>query len=50
MRKIHFEQLRQTLKQLGFKENLVKGSHITFNNPQADALIVLSIHQQGDDI
>jgi len=50
MRKIHFEQLRQTLKQLGFKENLVKGSHVTFNNPQADALIVLSTHQQGDDI
>ena len=50
MRKIHFDQLRQTLKKLGFKENWVKGSHVTFNNPQADALIILSSRQQGEYI
>jgi len=44
MRKIHFVQLRQILKKLAFKENWVKGSHVVFNNPQADALIILSSH------
>jgi len=50
MFKINFAQLQQTLKKLGFKENWVKGSHVTFNHPQADALIVLSTHQPSDEI
>ncbi len=50
MLKINFLQLRQVLKKLGFNESWVKGSHVTFNNPQANALILLSTHQKGDDI
>lgn len=46
MLKINFHQLRQALvEKLGFKETWVKGSYVTFNNPQADAIIVLSSHQ-----
>ena len=50
MLRIKFAQLQQTLKKLGFQENWMKSSHVIFNHPQADALIVLSPHQSGDEI
>jgi predicted RNA binding protein YcfA (HicA-like mRNA interferase family) len=50
MLKIKFPQLKQALDKLGFEETWIKGSYVKFNNPQADAIIVLSSHQIDKEI
>jgi len=39
---IKFSQLEDVLHKLGFEETRVRGSHVKFNNPYANAIIVLS--------
>ncbi len=46
---ITFRQLEQALERLGFEETWVDG-YMKFQNPQADAIIVLSCHQKDRDL
>jgi len=39
---LRFAELKNALQRLGFEATTIPGSHVTFNNPQADAVIVLS--------
>ena len=39
---ISFSQLENVLLGLGFEETRVRGSHVRFDNPRADAVILLS--------
>jgi hypothetical protein len=45
-KQIHFSQLEQILKTLGFEEKWVDGKYVIFNNPEADAIIALSSYQK----
>ena len=49
-KQIHFCQLEQALKKLGFEEAWVEDSYVKFNNPKADAIIVLSSSQKDRDL
>jgi predicted RNA binding protein YcfA (HicA-like mRNA interferase family) len=46
MLKIKFHKLKQALDKLGFQETWVKGPYVKFNNPQANAIIVLSSYER----
>jgi len=43
---IRFSQLENVLLGLGFEETRVRGSHVRFDNPHADAVILLSDQEE----
>jgi len=42
LEKIKFGEIKNILNRLGFEDKRVKGSHVRFRNPYADAVIILS--------
>jgi len=42
LKEINFGKVKNFLTELGFEETRVKGSHVRFRNPYADAVIILS--------
>lgn len=46
---IKLSQLEDVLHKLGFEETRIEGSHIRFDNPYADAVILLSDQERTVD-
>jgi predicted RNA binding protein YcfA (HicA-like mRNA interferase family) len=42
LKEIKFGKVKNILNKLGFEDTRVKGSHVRFRNPYADAIIILS--------
>ena len=49
-KQITFHQLKQALERLGFEEIWIEDRYVKFNNPQADAIIVLSGKQKEREL